>query len=125
MNNEIVIKLDKDKLKSKTSFNIKIGSKNYVLLEKNKYIDMKNSLDKNYKELIQNMLEKEIIKEIPKDFEDVYIVAKNMIDNMAKGKKVITIYDIRKTIKELKVNYPNLFVDLEQYYQAIKPRLND
>ncbi len=96
---------------------IEIDDKKYMIITENDYLALQKTIQNSKNELINSMLEKEILREMPKDFDDVYVVAKNMLD--MRYKKDVTPYDIKRTIKEIKSNYPNLFVDIDQYFNEI------
>lgn len=115
--NEFVLKIKESKLKSPT--HITLDNKNYVIISENEYLKMKETIKNNNEELIFKNLEKEILQEMPKDFDDVFIVAKKILDNVQAKKKNLTIYDIKRVVKEIKSNYPNLFVDIDEYFKEI------
>lgn len=102
--------------KKNTPIDVIIDDGEFILLKKSQYNKLLNEVNKITEQLVESILEKEIIKEIPRDFEDAYIVAKNMLYKTNSNKKP-TINDIRKTIKNIKVNYPNLFIDMKQYFE--------
>lgn len=115
--NEFVLKIKESKLKSPT--HITLDNKNYVIISENEYLKMKETIKNNNEELIFKNLEKEILQEMPKDFDDVFIVAKKILDNVQAKKKNLTMYDIKRVVKEIKSNYPNLFVDIDEYFKEI------
>ena len=92
---------------------IKFNNENYVIIKENDY----NEMMKNYKnmdnEITQNLIEKEIAKEMPKDFDDVFIVAKSMLNEHP------NVAEIRRTVREIKTRYPNLFIDVNEYFKSV------
>lgn len=95
------------------SNHIKFNNENYVIIKENDY----NEMMKNYRdmdnEITQNLIEKEIAKEMPKDFDDVFIVAKSMLNEHP------NVAEIRRTVREIKTRYPNLFIDVNEYFKSV------
>ncbi|RAX54757.1 hypothetical protein CCY99_03080 [Helicobacter sp. 16-1353] len=116
-NNEFILKIKESKLKSPTR--IKLDNKKYVIIAENEYLKMQETIKNNNEELIFKNLEREILQEMPKDFDDVFIVAKNIINDIQTKKKNLTIYDIKRIVKDIKSNYPNLFIDIDEYFKEI------
>lgn len=104
--------LAKNALISKSN-HIKFNNENYVIIKENDY----NEIMKNYanmdNEITQNLIEKEIAKEMPKDFDDVFIVAKSMLNEHPNKA------EIRRTVREIKTRYPNLFIDVNEYFKTV------
>lgn len=94
---------------------ISLKNKNYVVLPENEYIRMQKTISEGNSKILYGMLEKEIMHEMPKDIDDVFVVAKVNLDNLKEQKKDIGIQDIKKIIKDIKLNYPNLFMSLDDY----------
>ena len=115
---EFTITIKESSLKS-TSSNIVIDGKNYVLLLDSEYKKMQEIIWLNHEALIFKSLEKEILQEMPRDFDDVFVVAKTLLSNIQLKKKNLTIYDIKKIVKEIKINYPNLFINIDEYFKDI------
>ncbi len=115
---EFTITIKESSLKS-TSSNIVIDGKNYVLLLDSEYKKMQEIIRLNHEALIFKSLEKEILQEMPRDFDDVFVVAKTLLSNIQLKKKNLTIYDIKKIVKEIKINYPNLFINIDEYFKDI------
>lgn len=92
---------------------IKFNDENYVIIKENDY----NEMMKNYADMdntiTQNLIEKEIAKEMPKDFDDVFIVAKSMLNPHP------DVAEIRRTVREIKAKYPNLFIDMNEYFKNV------
>lgn len=80
---------------------------------------MQETIKSSTEELILRILEKEIRQEMPKDFDDVFIVAKQMLLNIKGKKKHLTNYDIKKVVKEIRTNYPNLFFDIDEHFREL------
>jgi len=81
-----------------------------------------NQLIKTLKEVQQEnfnlKLEKSILSQVPVDFEDVWVVAMNRIENLIDKEnpnKPISI-DIDKLIKEIKEEHPNLFINMRNLF---------
>ena len=111
---DFTITIQKSSLKS-TPFSIKIGDEDYVLLLDSEYKKIQEIMQLNHEALIFKSLEKEILQEMPRDFDDVFVVAKTLLQSVQSKKKNLTIYDIKKVVKEIKINYPNLFVNIDEY----------
>ena len=111
---DFTITIQKSSLKS-TPFSIKIGDEDYVLLLDSEYKKIQEIMRLNHEALIFKSLEKEILQEMPRDFDDVFVVAKTLLQSVQSKKKNLTIYDIKKVVKEIKINYPNLFVNIDEY----------
>lgn len=62
-------------------------------------------------------LEKTILKQLPIDFGDVWVVCMDEIKNMAKQNQNETNLNINldDIVKKVKEKYPNLFVDMSQF----------
>lgn len=95
------------------SNHIKYNNENYIIIKENDY----NQMLENYKDMddkiTQNLIEKEIAKEMPKDFDDVFVVAKSMLNERP------NITEIQRTVREIKTRYPNLFVDVNEYFKSV------
>lgn len=101
-------------------------NEDYVMIPKQEYAEMKEMIKNMSDEIIEHIIEKEIIKEMPKDFDDVYVVVKYVIDEMKQTKESLNIYDIKKIIKDIKLHYPNLFINMEEYLKEMNALdLND
>ena len=111
---DFTITIQQSSLKS-TPFSIKIGDEDYVLLLDSEYKKIQEIMQLNHEALIFKSLEKEILQEMPRDFDDVFVVAKTLLQSVQSKKKNLTIYDIKKVVKEIKINYPNLFVNIDEY----------
>lgn len=88
------------------------NDKKYVILPENEYNQMLENLRRMDEMIIQNLIEKEIAREMPKDLEDVCVVAKSMLKNRP------NIAEIRRTVREIKARYPNLFIDVNEYFKS-------
>lgn len=113
---QFIINIDKN---SRIPAHITIDNKDYVIISKNEYKKMQEIIKNSNDKIINSVLEKEILKEMPKDFEDVFVVAKAMIDEIKNYKKEPNLSDIRRIIKDIKVNYPNLFINIDEYFKEI------
>ena len=62
-------------------------------------------------------LEKSILKQIPIDFGDVWVVCMDELKNIAEKNDGIQVFkiDLDKVVENVKLKYPNLFVDMEKY----------
>ncbi|WP_281951417.1 DUF2603 domain-containing protein [Nitrosophilus kaiyonis] len=94
-----------------------IGDDNkvYVLSSIESIMELINSLKKTKYENFNLKLEKAILENLPVDFNDVWVVAMQEIQNrLAKSKnKHLLDIDIKKLIKDIKKNHPNLFLKLK------------
>ena len=94
-----------------------IGDNNkvYVLSSLESIMELINSLKKTKYENFNLKLEKAILENLPVDFNDVWVVAMQEIQNRlskSKDKHLLDI-DIKKLIKDIKKNHPNLFIKLK------------
>jgi len=96
-----------------------IGDDNkvYVLSSLESIMELINSLKKTKYENFNLKLEKAILENLPVDFNDVWVVAMQEIQNMlSKSKdKLLLDIDIKKLIKDIKKNHPNLFLKLKDF----------
>ncbi|WP_181881471.1 DUF2603 domain-containing protein [Helicobacter sp. MIT 99-5507] len=113
---DFTITIKKSSLQS-TPYSVKIGDYDYVLLLDSEYRKMQEIIKINHEALMFKSLEKEILQEMPRDFDDVFIVAKTLLKSIQSKKKNLTIYDIKKVVKEIKINYPNLFINIDEYFK--------
>jgi hypothetical protein len=81
-----------------------------------------NQLVKTMKEIQQEnfnlKLEKSILQYMPADFEDVWVVAMDRIENLIDKEnpnKPISI-DIDKLIRDIKEEHPNLFINIKNFF---------
>ncbi len=102
-----------------TPTSIVIGDVNYVLILESEYKKIQEIIKLNHEALIFKSLEKEILQEMPRDFDDVFVVAKTLLNNIQSKKKNLTIHDIKKIVKDIKINYPNLFINIDEYFKQI------
>ncbi len=78
-------------------------------------LELINSIKKTKYENFNLKLEKAILENLPIDFNDVWVVAMQEIQNRlskTKDKHLLDI-DIKSLIKDIKKNYPNLFLKLK------------
>lgn len=86
----------------------------YTMLSIHSLNSILDSLRQNQKENFELKLEKAIYQQVPIDFNDVWAVAMDKINN-AKNE-----IDFEKLVKELKQEYPNLFVNMQAVAERIK-----
>ena len=94
-------------------FHINFENKDYVILAESEYKNLLETCKQMDYTITQNLLEKEIAKEMPKDFDDVFIVAKSMLNEHP------NVAEIRRTVREIKTRYPNLFIDVNEYFKSV------
>ena len=87
----------------------------YALLTLNSLNSVLENLKQNQKENFELKLEKAIYQQVPIDFNDVWAVA------MEKIKSYKGDVDFEKFAKDLKQEYPNLFINM----QAVAGRIKD
>jgi len=87
----------------------------FVLSSLESIMELINSLKKTKYENFNLKLEKAILENLPIDFHDVWVVAMQEIQNRlskSKDRHLLDI-DVKKLIKDIKKNYPNLFIKLK------------
>ena len=92
---------------------INFENKDQVRIEEAEYKNLLDTCEKMDATITQNLIEKEIAKEMPKDFDDVFIVAKSMLNPHPNAT------EIRRTVREIKAKYPNLFIDMNEYFKNV------
>lgn len=112
MKSQTLESVAKDALNAE-SYRINFNDKNYIIIPENEYKMLLERYKQIDNELTQNLIEKEIAKEMPKDFDDVFIVAKSMLKDKP------NISEIRRTVREIKARYPNLFIDVDEYFKGV------
>lgn len=87
----------------------------HVLSTLDSIVELINSLKKSSYENFNLKLEKAILENLPIDFNDVWVVAmKEIQDRLSKSKnKNLLDIDIKKIVKDIKKNHPNLFFKLK------------
>lgn len=111
-NTKLIESLAENALNNDT-YRITFDNKDYLIIPENDYKKLLESYQQMELTLTQNLIEKEIAKEMPKDFEDVFVVAKSMLKDKP------NISEIRKAVREIKTRYPNLFIDVEEYFKGV------
>lgn len=94
-------------------FEVRFNNENYVIVKERDYKALVEKCRQMDSALTQNLIEKEIAKEMPKDFDDVFIVAKSMLNEHPNAT------EIRRTVREIKMRYPNLFIDVNDYFRGV------
>lgn len=94
-------------------FEVRFNDENYVIVKERDYKALVEKCRQMDSALTQNLIEKEIAKEMPKDFDDVFIVAKSMLNEHP------NVAEIRRAVREIKMRYPNLFVDINDYFKNV------
>ncbi|WP_200762639.1 DUF2603 domain-containing protein [Nitrosophilus alvini] len=87
----------------------------FVLSSMESFIELLNSIREAKYENFNLKLEKAILENLPVDFNDVWVVAMQEIKKKlaeSKDKNLLDI-DIKKLIKDIKKNHPNLFLRLK------------
>ena len=94
-----------------------IGDDNkvYVLSSLESIMELINSLKRTKFENFNLKLEKAILENLPVDFNDVWVVAMQEIQNRLSSSKdkLLLDIDIKKLVKDIKKNHPNLFLKLK------------
>jgi len=89
----------------------------FVLSSIESILQLIKSLNEAKYENFNLKLEKAILENLPVDFNDVWVVAMNEIQKRlaeSKNKNVLDI-DIKKLVRDIKKNHPNLFLNLKQF----------
>ncbi|BCD67508.1 DUF2603 domain-containing protein [Nitratiruptor sp. YY09-18] len=89
----------------------------YVLSSLESILQLIKSLNDTRYENFNLKLEKAILENLPVDFNDVWVVAMNEIQKRlaeSKNKNLLDI-DIKKLVKDIKKNHPNLFMRLKDF----------
>ncbi len=91
--------------------------KAYAFIPSDTFSQMLKILKEAQKENFDLKLEKTIWQNVPNDFDDVWVVAMDEIKNLAQneGNKPVSI-DLEKLIADIKKEYPNLFINLKDFY---------
>ncbi|HIP47326.1 MAG TPA: DUF2603 domain-containing protein [Campylobacterales bacterium] len=91
--------------------------KAYAFIPSDSFAQMLKVFKQAQKENFDLKLEKTIWQNIPNDFDDVWVVAMDEIKNLAQneGNKPVSI-DLEKLISDIKENYPNLFINMKDFY---------
>jgi len=84
----------------------------YVMMEEGNFNKIVKLLKSHQDEMFRLRLEKEILQNMPIDFDDVWIVAMNEIRKSAQVSKSKHI-DTRDVVRSIKKTHPNLFFDME------------
>ncbi len=88
----------------------------YAFMPADAFSQMIETLKTSQQENFNLKLEKTIWQNVPIDFEDVWIVAMDAIQDFAKKedpKKPVSI-DLDKLLREIKKDHPNLFINLKE-----------
>ncbi|TQR61313.1 DUF2603 domain-containing protein [Campylobacter troglodytis] len=119
---EIIASKDKEKTLSLKSGHWDAPEPWFVIDEQDKIhtvisiASLKNMLEglkQLQKENFELRLEKAIYQHIPIDFNDAWIVAMDEIKRQAKGGLMEMSIDLDKLLSDLRMQHPNLFVDME------------
>ncbi len=89
----------------------------FVLSSIESVLQLIKSLNEAKYENFNLKLEKAILENLPVDFNDVWVVAMSEIQKRlseSKNKNVLDI-DIKKLVRDIKKNHPNLFLNLKQF----------
>lgn len=85
----------------------------YVVFPQKLFIHLLSRIRTTQEEKLVMMLEKDIISQMPIDFDDVMVVAKNTLETLRLSDGNLPEINTASFAKELKKKYPNLFFDLE------------
>lgn len=84
----------------------------YVMMDERSYNKIVKLLRSHQDEMLRLRLEKEILQNMPIDFDDVWIVAMNEIRKSVQVGQSKHI-DTRNVVRSIKKTHPNLFFDME------------
>lgn len=101
---------------------VAFAGENFVILKESEYAHLQEALRALGREVLYKQLEREILLEMPKDFDDVFVVAKQALEGFEARKKAISKQDIKKIIRDIKANYPNLFVNVDEFFPTNEER---
>ncbi len=88
----------------------------YVFISADQFAQLLNALRASKEENFNLNLEKTILKHVPADFDDVWVVAMDKIKKLTqnKGKDQIININLDQLISDIKKEYPNLFINLKE-----------
>jgi len=93
-------------------------NKAYAVLPMEAFNQLVQTMKEIQQENFNLKLEKSILAQVPADFEDVWVVAMDRIENLVDKEnpnKPISI-DIDKLVKDIKEEHPNLFINMRNFF---------
>lgn len=87
--------------------------KEYVVFPQKLFMQLLAKIKDMQEERFMMMLEKDLISQMPIDFEDVMAVAREILESMRQSDGNLPEINSAVFAKELKEKYPNLFFDID------------
>lgn len=91
------------------------GGKKYVLIPDSILSNVIEVINKNHEERLRLELERDIMRYMPIDFDDVFAVAKQRVEENRRKDGSLPEIDTQNLIKDIKQEFPNLFFDFDEY----------
>ncbi|WP_277640169.1 DUF2603 domain-containing protein [Wolinella succinogenes] len=121
--NEALLELTKGRLGNEEPCHVKgAQGEEYVMLPKHLLLGLVNLLQKGREERVKLNLERDILQQMPIDFEDVWEVA---LQEIHRENANLSYVDTKRLIKEIKRRHPNLFFQLGDLFGRAKEEMLD
>lgn len=89
----------------------------YVVFPQKLFVRLLSRIRTTREENLMMALEKDIIAQMPLDFDDAMVVAKSALETLRQNDGSLPEINTALFAKDIKVKYPNLFFDLNDYLQ--------
>lgn len=93
--------------------------KKFIMLGENYFIALMDIVENAQNDLLEINLERDILQNMPVDFDDVWVVAKEELDKL-KTKDTKDV-DTKKIVTKIKDEYPNLFWHIDDILRNSMP----
>lgn len=113
-----LVKISANLLNSADSRNFPIVFKhedeNFLIIPESDFRAIAEHVSELGAQIARHVLEKEVAREMPKDLEDVVaVVSANLASKNPSPR------EIRRVLGEIKAQYPNLFIDINEYFKEM------